>query len=547
MNLIEMSEQLKDVPDQLLMKEVQFPSGAYPSYLVVTEIVRRKRMRDQAMKEAPSTTVVQDLMQPSREQIMAAVAATRGGMALSSQPESPEALLQAQQISQPLPRLGSPGIMAAPQAAQAMAAQDVMGAQEPLRMAGGGPVAFSDGGMPKYDNRGVPRFQEGGSYDEGLSAIMTQIESPSEKEERLKKEAEDARRLSRAKDANIPWRIEKSTRLSDADSTPTKKAGSATTPAAASTRVERYAVTPPVFNKFVDPYANNAKALLDKFNEFEKPTPDRLELERLGEEIRYRRKVPFRYGFLEENLTKREEDMPGRRASNINEALIQAGLGIMGSRSPRFLQAASEGGTAGLNAYRQGLKDIREGERDILQSKTALANAQTLYDQNKFAAGDRALDRAKNEYESGLNRLNTESAILANNQNQALQIGQLNQQGQVFEFNAKIAAAKLQYELDALSEQARHYRRMNAYGGAAANRVSDADQKAAADEARMLVEQDQRSALMSGKPLSSAEYQALYNQYYAKALQRRADGINYQPPAPDGMSPGWSYKQVPAR
>ncbi len=42
MNLIEISNQLKDVPDQFLMKEVQSPSGAYPSYLIISELTRRK-------------------------------------------------------------------------------------------------------------------------------------------------------------------------------------------------------------------------------------------------------------------------------------------------------------------------------------------------------------------------------------------------------------------------------------------------------------------------------------------------------------------------
>jgi hypothetical protein len=172
MNLIEISEQLKDVPDQLLMKEVQSPSGAYPSYLVVTEMTRRKRMRDQAMKEAPSTTVVQDLTQPSREQMMAAMAATQRGMAPSSQLVSPEAPPpQAQQMSQSAPRLNAPGIMASPQATQALAAQDVMGAQEPRRMAGGGMVAFADGGDIKYDDRGAIRFQ-----DQGIVPRYTRFE-----------------------------------------------------------------------------------------------------------------------------------------------------------------------------------------------------------------------------------------------------------------------------------------------------------------------------------------------------------------------------------
>ncbi len=154
MNLIEISEQLKDVPDQLLMKEVESPSGAYPAYLVVTEMSRRKRMRDQAMKEMPTTSVVQDLTQPSREQVMAAMAAAQRQAA-------PQ---MAQTMSQPMsqPRLNAPGIMAAPQAMDALAAQDVMGAQEPRRMAGGGMVSFAEGGDIKYDDRGVARFQNQG-------------------------------------------------------------------------------------------------------------------------------------------------------------------------------------------------------------------------------------------------------------------------------------------------------------------------------------------------------------------------------------------------
>ena len=66
MNLIQISEQLKDVPDQYLMQEVQNPSGSYPAYLVVSELTRRKRMRESASKQAPTTTVAEDLAQPQR-------------------------------------------------------------------------------------------------------------------------------------------------------------------------------------------------------------------------------------------------------------------------------------------------------------------------------------------------------------------------------------------------------------------------------------------------------------------------------------------------
>ena len=99
MNLIELSNNLKDVPDQLLLKEIQEPTGAYPSYLVITEMTRRKRMRESAVKEAPETTVAEDLTQPSREQMMRAMAQMQG---------------QAQPMIQP-PQSLNAGLMAAAQ------------------------------------------------------------------------------------------------------------------------------------------------------------------------------------------------------------------------------------------------------------------------------------------------------------------------------------------------------------------------------------------------------------------------------------------------
>ena len=612
MNLIEISEQLKDVPDQLLMKEVQAPSGAYPAYLVVTEMTRRKRMRDQAVKEAPTTTVAQDLTQPSREQLMAAMAATQRNMAAEAPPEMPVGMpaqmpRQAQGMSLPAQRLNAPGIMAAPQAAQALAAQDVMGAQEPRRMAGGGMVAFAEGGMPKYDSRGavlfqnqgmVPRygmrFEELSEYRNPPASSMGEFfgnmftprgqrvdpytnEPLSFGEFLRRQEAERARAsepvaraiVENAARAN-PQAIVNMAQTNPAAAAelaqrdpivaqhlraaqvnlggqqppatapaPARSPAAPAAPGAGNTSVAlpttNLRETPSLKIEPVPvPLAAEATANRAELRSLKEPTAQELAAARAAEEARYGEKVPFRYGFLEQDIAKREKDIAGRRASNINEALIQTGLGIMGSKSPRFLQAAGEAGTAGLNAYRQGLKDIREGERDILQSKTAFANAQTLYDQGKFTAGEKAEEKANKQYERGLNRLNTESAIIARNQQTALYASDLNRQGQVAQFNAGIAAlnaqreaAKLPYELGVLREQAGYYSRMpNAYGGAGANRLSDADQNKAEEAART-------RALMSGKPFGSAEYQALYNQYYAEELQRRGAGINYQPgPAP---------------
>jgi hypothetical protein len=305
-----------------------------------------------------------------------------------------------------------------------------------------------------------------------------------------------------------------------------------------------------------DPYAAEAKDLSARFAATREPTAEEAAAARQRGGERYAQEMPFRYGFLEKDIAKREKDIEGRRASNVNEALIQTGLGIMGSKSPRFLQAAGEAGTAGLNAYRQGLKDIREGEKDILQSKTAFANAQTLYDQGKFAAGDKEEEKANSRYERGLTRLNTESAILARNQNASLQMSQLRQQGELGQYTAGLNALKTQmemqklpYEMNVLREQAGYYSRSpSSLGGAAAqNRITDADQRAAEEGARM-------RALMSGHKFGTPEYQNAFNTYYAEELQRRAAGVNYNPQAapqggprvqqqaPGALPPGWSVQ-----
>jgi len=635
MNLIELSEQLKDVPDQLLMKEVQAPSGAYPSYLVVTEMSRRKRMRDQAAKEAPTTTVAQDLAQPSREQMMAAMAATQQRMGQQA-PSLPPQLVsgqgpQAQMMSQPSPRLNA-GIMAAPQAANALSAQDVMGAEEPRRMAGGGMVAFAKGGDIHYDDRGAVRFQNQGAvprYGMRFEELPEYRNPPAssmgeffgnmfsrpgrrvdpvtgepifmgeflrrQERERADAAAPVARAIVEntaranpqaainiaqtdpARAAEMAQRIpEVAAHLRNAGVSTSQQgpaapaAGPARPPAAPGGGSNTGSRLPAVnlgpmptlsLTPITDPYEAEAKDLSARLAAFREPTAEEAAAARQRGGERYAQEMPFRYGFLEKDIAKREGEMKGRRESNINEALIQTGLGIMGSKSPRFLQAAGEAGTAGLNAYRQGLKDIREGEKDILQSKTAFANAQALYDQGKFAAGDKEEDKANARYERGLTRMNTESAILARNQNASLQMSQLRQQGELGQYTAGLNALKTQmemqklpYEMNVLREQAGYYSRSpSSLGGAAGqNRLTDADQKAAEEAARM-------RALMSGNKFGTPEYQNSFNTYYAEELQRRAAGINYNPqaapqagprvqqPAPGGLPPGWSVQVQPPR
>ena len=120
MNLIQLSEQLKDVPDSFLQNEVTNPTGAYPAYLVISELTRRKRMRDNVAKQEPSTTVAEDVMGLNAiPQAMQSLAAQDVAMA------GPPQQMPRQPQRMPMPPRPQP---------------------QPQQMADGGLVAFREGG-----------------------------------------------------------------------------------------------------------------------------------------------------------------------------------------------------------------------------------------------------------------------------------------------------------------------------------------------------------------------------------------------------------------
>ena len=64
MDILEIEDVLKGLPDQALRQEAQQPSGQVPQYMVVSEIQRRSKMRKrfEAQQEQPSTTVAEQIL-----------------------------------------------------------------------------------------------------------------------------------------------------------------------------------------------------------------------------------------------------------------------------------------------------------------------------------------------------------------------------------------------------------------------------------------------------------------------------------------------------
>ena len=78
MNIIEIQDSLKDLPDSALMREMQAPTGTAPQFLVLSELKRRKRMRDDFQRRQN-----EDMKTVAEEVVTAAGAPQEGIMQMS--------------------------------------------------------------------------------------------------------------------------------------------------------------------------------------------------------------------------------------------------------------------------------------------------------------------------------------------------------------------------------------------------------------------------------------------------------------------------------
>jgi len=402
MNLIEIAEDLKDVPDQYLMQEIQQPTGNFPAYLVVSELSRRKRMREKVAKEMPTQTVAEELATP---------------------PQAP----QMPQMGTMMPQGAPQGLMAMPQAQTELAAQDAMGTTPPemmmptQQMAGGGMVSFKQGGDVIRAFDGLPEGMFSGTPSAGGMGLPQVIEQDPDRfipsalvpstvyfaymtpeEQAVFERTGVVPESAKQKYMQAQMARSQPAAVAPVAVAPTAPAAAPTAPAGAPPAAPPVAranipqFQPAVIPEAMSDYARQT-ARAQGLSDYEQAVPDRTTK------------------FFTEDIARREGEIEGRRGSNINEALIQAGLGIMGSKSPRFLQAAGEGGLSALKAYREGAKDIRQSEEALLASRAKMVEAQMLRDDRKFKAAEDAEKRAIELDKFALDRANTASAISLRN------------------------------------------------------------------------------------------------------------------------------------
>lgn len=134
MNILKLQNELKGVPDDALIGYVQNPTGNVPSYLALSELQRRKDMREKYQaQQAPQSSVADDLQQPAAPQV---------------------------QPQQAMPEPQAQGVAGLPVPDQMFSGQG---------MAAGGIVAFADGGEAEMNLDRLPTL----NVETGASNYMT--------------------------------------------------------------------------------------------------------------------------------------------------------------------------------------------------------------------------------------------------------------------------------------------------------------------------------------------------------------------------------------
>lgn len=168
MNMIDVQDKLKNLSEDQLVKEMQAPSGTAPQFLVLSEITRRKRMRDsfQNQQAQPTTTIA--------EEAIASAGVPGGGiaeMARSMAPNSSMAQNTAAMPQQAMPEEQPVQGMYGGGYVQKMAGGSLVGKMssgEPIVIGG---MTYTKGPDGRYRNRRGDVLQTGSQDAAGIASL----------------------------------------------------------------------------------------------------------------------------------------------------------------------------------------------------------------------------------------------------------------------------------------------------------------------------------------------------------------------------------------
>jgi hypothetical protein len=318
MNIIQLQDRLKGVPDQALVGYVENPTGEVPTYLALGELQRRKDMREryQADKQ-PEPSVAEQLIEETKPQ---GIATMMPGMAPP-----------AQGVGAPQPQPEMTPDMIASSGVGALPAGNVG-----QNYAGGGIVAFADGGYT-LDPYGLDPLNVG-VLEEQIAEEDYTVKTPNEMtpEEMLRNPLNTAD-LAKADSLKVV--------------TPTVEVEEEkiveTAPAPAP-KPEPEVVTEVPQEKSLPDYVAEFKALMGTDE--------------------YRTRLDERMSEMDKQLARKEEMAPYM-------ALTEAGLAIAAGESPNAFTNVAAGATRGIKSYTEASKDLEVLRQKRLENLNALAQA----------------------------------------------------------------------------------------------------------------------------------------------------------------------------
>lgn len=471
-NLIEMSEQMKAVPDQWLESQIQNPSGMVPPYLVLSELNRRKSLRSK-MAQAPTSTVAQD--------VVGAQQPAPPGMAtpdtLSNQQPQPQ-LPQSAPAGVPNPMAGGLAASAPPKP---------MAPPAPQRMAGGGLVGggFVEG-EPRFEEE-MPWWQRGlGMYgmSGGMMGIGPALLAGLFGKRGKKAEAEPVRAAGGAYfgSMKLPYNYGTSI-LSSKDKDD-----------------DLEIITDELGNRVMTK-GGKRLATFKPQAKFEMPDyvdtiPQSVKRPDLGAMLAEVQKVTARPEgptALDRRIESLEAERDKVRKPFWGDALTELGLGIMSSRSPYAMQAVGEAGLGAMHSWRAqqaradqqrmaiedrllGVESQRESQRES-NRRADLQLADTMASREHGAnvteqqlAGQRAASRQSYELKKAeLAHQAAQSAISQDNTLNSLMLTQaLKDKPHLDPNSPEVLAARRQSEMDLIEHRAKmeaRYRKADGLGG----------------------------------------------------------------------------------
>jgi hypothetical protein len=102
---------------------------------------------------------------------------------------------------------------------------------------------------------------------------------------------------------------------------------------------------------------------------------------------------------LRQEEAGRREELKGRREEAKGEALLLAGLGLMGARRGQEFEVLSNVGRQAVMQYGSALKELRDTERDIKKSERELMLAEDKYKRDQSTANANRLAAKQEKYE----------------------------------------------------------------------------------------------------------------------------------------------------